>query len=159
MLLHSLPRTGEVHLSVPVPQRAEPMSLVERDDFVKQDQSRGIYFTQDWFLVGIIPESSGGIHVLHILALTKISGDNHDEYAFLYRINRLLFASPSECNRGLPTRGNHAPMWHTLMAPHVSPEIPNTLTVNEERFPILLVEAKGEQARVFSSCETFLERK
>nr|WMB96814.1 hypothetical protein [Solanum melongena]WMB97037.1 hypothetical protein [Solanum aethiopicum] len=34
-----------------------------RDDFVEQDRSRGIYFTQDWVsLLGVLPVASGGIH-------------------------------------------------------------------------------------------------
>ncbi|PHT72509.1 Ribulose bisphosphate carboxylase large chain [Capsicum annuum] len=33
-----------------------------RDDFVEQDRSRGIYFTQDWVsLPGVLPVASGGI--------------------------------------------------------------------------------------------------
>ncbi|TXG72683.1 hypothetical protein EZV62_001262 [Acer yangbiense] len=32
-----------------------------RDDFIEKDQSRGIYFTQDWvFLPGALPVASGG---------------------------------------------------------------------------------------------------
>ncbi|MCD9561232.1 hypothetical protein HAX54_020235 [Datura stramonium] len=32
-----------------------------RDDFVEQDRSRGIYFTQDWVsLPGVLPVASGG---------------------------------------------------------------------------------------------------
>ncbi|KAM3204613.1 hypothetical protein P3L10_028022 [Capsicum annuum] len=48
-----------------------------RDDFVEQDRSRGIYFTQDWVsLPGVIPVASGGIHVWHMPALTEIFGDD-----------------------------------------------------------------------------------
>jgi len=48
-----------------------------RDDFVEQDRSRGIYFTQDWVsLPGVLPVASGGIHVWHMPALTEIFGDD-----------------------------------------------------------------------------------
>ncbi|KAM3248450.1 hypothetical protein P3L10_010219 [Capsicum annuum] len=48
-----------------------------RDDFVEQDQSRGIYFTQDWVsLPGVQPVASGGIHIWHMPALTEIFGDD-----------------------------------------------------------------------------------
>ncbi|KAI5421744.1 hypothetical protein KIW84_045248 [Lathyrus oleraceus] len=48
-----------------------------RDDYIKKDRSRGIYFTQDWVsLPGVIPNASGGIHVWHMPALTEIFGDD-----------------------------------------------------------------------------------
>ncbi|KAF3622034.1 Ribulose bisphosphate carboxylase large chain [Capsicum annuum] len=48
-----------------------------RDDFVEQDRSCSIYFTQDWVsLPGVIPVASGGIHVWHMPALTEIFGDD-----------------------------------------------------------------------------------
>ncbi|CAN6483031.1 unnamed protein product [Victoria cruziana] len=47
------------------------------DDFIEKDQSRGIYFTQDWVSVpGVLPVASGGIHVWHMSALIKIFGDD-----------------------------------------------------------------------------------
>ncbi|CAN4087078.1 unnamed protein product [Withania somnifera] len=47
------------------------------DDFVEQDRSRGIYFTQDWvYLPGVLPMASGGIHVWHMPALTEIFRDD-----------------------------------------------------------------------------------
>uniref|UniRef100_A0A494GA69 Ribulose bisphosphate carboxylase large subunit C-terminal domain-containing protein n=1 Tax=Solanum lycopersicum TaxID=4081 RepID=A0A494GA69_SOLLC len=37
------------------------------DDFVEQDRSLGIYFTQDWVsLPGVLPVTSGVIHVWHM---------------------------------------------------------------------------------------------
>ncbi|XP_047257886.1 ribulose bisphosphate carboxylase large chain-like, partial [Capsicum annuum] len=48
-----------------------------RDDFVEQDRSCGICFTQDWVsLPGVLPVASGGIHVWHMLTLTEIFGDD-----------------------------------------------------------------------------------
>ncbi|KAB2048519.1 hypothetical protein ES319_A13G117900v1 [Gossypium barbadense] len=44
-----------------------------RDDFIEKDQSRGIYFTQDWVsMPGVLPVASGGINVWHMPALTEI---------------------------------------------------------------------------------------
>ncbi|KAH6559241.1 hypothetical protein KP509_1Z021900 [Ceratopteris richardii] len=48
-----------------------------RDDYIEKDRKRGIYFTQDWVsMPGVIPVASGGIHVWHMPALTKIFGDD-----------------------------------------------------------------------------------
>ncbi|TYG86316.1 hypothetical protein ES288_A13G124700v1 [Gossypium darwinii] len=44
-----------------------------RDDFIEKDQSRGIYFTQDWVsMPDVLPVASGGINVWHMPALTEI---------------------------------------------------------------------------------------
>jgi ribulose-bisphosphate carboxylase large chain len=48
-----------------------------RDDFIRKDRSRGIYFEQDWCsMPGVFPVASGGIHVWHIPALVEIFGDD-----------------------------------------------------------------------------------
>ncbi|EMS49955.1 Ribulose bisphosphate carboxylase large chain [Triticum urartu] len=48
-----------------------------RDDFIEKDRARGIFFTQDWVsMPGVISVASGGIHVWHMPALTKIFGDD-----------------------------------------------------------------------------------
>ncbi|MCD9643401.1 hypothetical protein HAX54_030850 [Datura stramonium] len=48
-----------------------------QDDFVEQDRSRGIYFTQDWVsLQGVLSVASGGIHVWNMPALIEIFGDD-----------------------------------------------------------------------------------
>ena len=48
-----------------------------REDFVKADKSRGIYFDQDYVsMPGVIPVASGGIHVWHIPELLHIFGDD-----------------------------------------------------------------------------------
>jgi ribulose-bisphosphate carboxylase large chain len=41
-----------------------------------KDRSRGIYFTQDWVSLGVMPVASGGIHVWHMPALVEIFGDD-----------------------------------------------------------------------------------
>jgi ribulose-bisphosphate carboxylase large chain len=47
------------------------------DDFIEKDQSRGIYFTQDWVsMPGVLTVASGGIHVWHMPTLTEIFGDD-----------------------------------------------------------------------------------
>ncbi|MBA0762682.1 hypothetical protein Gotri_012265 [Gossypium trilobum] len=47
------------------------------DDFIGKDQSRDIYFTQDWVsILGVLPVSSRGTHVWHIPDLTEIFGDD-----------------------------------------------------------------------------------
>ncbi|MFQ6634823.1 hypothetical protein Gotur_012256 [Gossypium turneri] len=60
-------------------ERDITLSFVDllRDDFIKKDQSRGIYFTQDWVsMPGVLSVASGGIHVWYMPALTKIFGDD-----------------------------------------------------------------------------------
>ncbi|KAF6161610.1 hypothetical protein GIB67_009489 [Kingdonia uniflora] len=48
-----------------------------RDDLIEKDQTRSIYFTQDWVsLLGVLPMASGGIHVWHMPALTEIFEDD-----------------------------------------------------------------------------------
>ncbi|KAM3289941.1 hypothetical protein P3S67_018230 [Capsicum chacoense] len=48
-----------------------------RDDFVEQDRSCGIYFTQDWIsLPGVLPVDSRGIHIWHMPTLIEIFGDD-----------------------------------------------------------------------------------
>uniref|UniRef100_A0A803L2M4 Ribulose bisphosphate carboxylase large subunit C-terminal domain-containing protein n=1 Tax=Chenopodium quinoa TaxID=63459 RepID=A0A803L2M4_CHEQI len=48
-----------------------------RDGYTEKDRSRGIYFTQSWVSTpGVLPVASGGIHVWHMLALTKIFEDD-----------------------------------------------------------------------------------
>ncbi|PHT98331.1 Ribulose bisphosphate carboxylase large chain [Capsicum chinense] len=47
------------------------------DDFIEQDRSRGICFTQDWVsFPGVLPVALRGIHVWHMLTLTEIFGDD-----------------------------------------------------------------------------------
>ncbi|MBA0679439.1 hypothetical protein Goari_011205, partial [Gossypium aridum] len=47
------------------------------DDFIGKDRSRDIYFTQDWVsMLGVLPVSSEGTHVWHMLALIEIFGDD-----------------------------------------------------------------------------------
>ncbi|RMG64267.1 MAG: ribulose-bisphosphate carboxylase large subunit [Calditrichaeota bacterium] len=48
-----------------------------RNDFVKRDLSRGIFFDQPWVsMPGVMPVASGGIHVWHIPELVEIFGDD-----------------------------------------------------------------------------------
>ncbi|KAK4349167.1 hypothetical protein RND71_031922 [Anisodus tanguticus] len=48
-----------------------------RDNFVEQDRSRDIYFTQDWVsLPGVLPVASRVIHVWQMTALNEIFGDD-----------------------------------------------------------------------------------
>ncbi len=48
-----------------------------RENFVKRDMSRGIYFDQDWVSIpAVMPVASGGIHVWHIPELIRIFGDD-----------------------------------------------------------------------------------
>ncbi|KAL5098125.1 hypothetical protein RYX36_002452 [Vicia faba] len=48
------------------------------NDYIEKDKSCSIHFTQDWVsLPGLIPVASGGIHVWHMHALTKIFGDDY----------------------------------------------------------------------------------
>ena len=48
-----------------------------RDEFIKEDRSRGLFFDQDWgSMPGVIPVASGGIHVWHMPALVAIFGDD-----------------------------------------------------------------------------------
>ena len=48
-----------------------------RDDFVKADKSKGIYFDQPYVsMPGVLPVASGGIHVWHIPELVSIFGDD-----------------------------------------------------------------------------------
>ena len=50
---------------------------IMRDEFVKEDRSRGIFFDQDWgSMPGVMPVASGGIHVWHMPALVNIFGDD-----------------------------------------------------------------------------------
>ncbi|KAK4362678.1 hypothetical protein RND71_017919 [Anisodus tanguticus] len=47
------------------------------DDYVEQDQSHDIYFTQDWVsLPGVLTVASRGIHIWHMSALTEIFEDD-----------------------------------------------------------------------------------
>ncbi|PSO56447.1 MAG: ribulose-bisphosphate carboxylase large subunit [Cyanobacteria bacterium QH_8_48_120] len=48
-----------------------------RENYIEQDSSRGIYFTQDWASTpGVMPVASGGIHIWHMPALVEIFGDD-----------------------------------------------------------------------------------
>ncbi len=48
-----------------------------RENKVKRDLSRGIYFDQDWVsMPAVMPVASGGIHVWHIPELVRIFGDD-----------------------------------------------------------------------------------
>jgi ribulose-bisphosphate carboxylase large chain len=48
-----------------------------RDEFIKEDRSRGIFFDQDFgSMPGVMPVASGGIHVWHMPALVNIFGDD-----------------------------------------------------------------------------------
>ncbi len=48
-----------------------------RENAVKADKSRGLYFDQDWHTMpGMFPVASGGIHVWHIPELLHIFGDD-----------------------------------------------------------------------------------
>ena len=50
---------------------------IMRDEFIKEDRSRGIFFDQDWgSMPGVFPVASGGIHVWHMPALVNIFGDD-----------------------------------------------------------------------------------
>ncbi len=60
-------------------ERGITMGFVDllRENYVEQDKSRGIYFTQDWAsLPGVMAVASGGIHVWHMPALVEIFGDD-----------------------------------------------------------------------------------
>ncbi|KAM3359546.1 hypothetical protein P3S68_019257 [Capsicum galapagoense] len=47
------------------------------DDFVEQDRSCAIYFTQDWVsLPGVLPVDSRGTHIWHMPTLSEIFGDD-----------------------------------------------------------------------------------
>jgi len=59
--------------------RAVTLGFVDlmREDYVEEDRSRGVFFTQDYAsLPGVMPVASGGIHVWHMPALVEIFGDN-----------------------------------------------------------------------------------
>lgn len=48
-----------------------------RDNYIKEDRNRGIFFDQDWgHMPGLFPVASGGIHVWHMPALVSIFGDD-----------------------------------------------------------------------------------
>jgi ribulose-bisphosphate carboxylase large chain len=48
-----------------------------RDEYVEQDRSRGVFFTQNWAsLPAVMPVASGGIHIWHMPALVDIFGDD-----------------------------------------------------------------------------------
>jgi ribulose-bisphosphate carboxylase large chain len=48
-----------------------------RENYIEQDRSKGIYFTQDWASMGgVMAVASGGIHVWHMPALVEIFGDD-----------------------------------------------------------------------------------
>jgi ribulose-bisphosphate carboxylase large chain len=48
-----------------------------RENYIEEDRSRGIFFTQDWAsMPGVMPVASGGIHVWHMPALVEIFGDD-----------------------------------------------------------------------------------
>jgi ribulose-bisphosphate carboxylase large chain len=48
-----------------------------RENYIEEDRSRGIFFTQDWAsMPGVFPVASGGIHVWHMPALVEIFGDD-----------------------------------------------------------------------------------
>ncbi|MEW6729271.1 MAG: form I ribulose bisphosphate carboxylase large subunit [Pseudomonadota bacterium] len=50
---------------------------IMREEYVKEDRSRGIFFDQDFaYMAGMIPVASGGIHVWHMPALVSIFGDD-----------------------------------------------------------------------------------
>ena len=60
-------------------ERGITMGFVDllRENYIEQDKSRGIYFTQDWAsLPGVMAVASGGIHVWHMPALVEIFGDD-----------------------------------------------------------------------------------
>jgi hypothetical protein len=59
--------------------RAGTLGFVDllRENYVEQDKSRGVYFTQDWASMGgVMAVASGGIHVWHMPALVEIFGDD-----------------------------------------------------------------------------------
>jgi ribulose-bisphosphate carboxylase large chain len=59
--------------------RAVTLGFVDlmREDYVEEDRSRGVFFTQDYAsLPGVMPVASGGIHVWHMPALVEIFGDD-----------------------------------------------------------------------------------
>ncbi|MHC5832001.1 MAG: RuBisCO large subunit C-terminal-like domain-containing protein, partial [Nostoc sp.] len=50
-------------------ERGITMGFVDllRENYIEQDKSRGIYFTQDWAsLPGVMAVASGGIHIWHM---------------------------------------------------------------------------------------------
>jgi len=48
-----------------------------REDSIRADRNRGIYFDQEWAsLPAVMPAASGGIHVWHMPALVEIFGDD-----------------------------------------------------------------------------------
>ena len=60
-------------------ERGITMGFVDlmREDYVEEDRSRGIFFTQDYAsMPGVMPVASGGIHVWHMPALVEIFGDD-----------------------------------------------------------------------------------
>ncbi|NEO26818.1 MAG: ribulose-bisphosphate carboxylase large subunit, partial [Kamptonema sp. SIO4C4] len=60
-------------------ERGITMGFVDlmREDFIEEDRSRGIFFTQDWAsMPGVFPVASGGIHVWHMPALVEIFSDD-----------------------------------------------------------------------------------
>ncbi|MEB3337109.1 MAG: RuBisCO large subunit C-terminal-like domain-containing protein, partial [Leptolyngbyaceae bacterium] len=59
--------------------KAITMGFVDllRENYIEQDKSRGIYFTQDWAsMPGVMAVASGGIHIWHMPALVEIFGDD-----------------------------------------------------------------------------------
>ena len=59
--------------------RAGTLGFVDllRENYIEQDKSRGVYFTQDWAsMPGVMAVASGGIHVWHMPALVEIFGDD-----------------------------------------------------------------------------------
>ena len=59
--------------------RASTLGWIDimRDEFIKEDRSRGIFFDQDFgSMPGVMPVASGGIHVWHMPALVNIFGDD-----------------------------------------------------------------------------------
>jgi ribulose-bisphosphate carboxylase large chain len=59
--------------------RAGTLGFVDllRENYIEQDKSRGVYFTQDWASMGgVMAVASGGIHVWHMPALVEIFGDD-----------------------------------------------------------------------------------
>ncbi|KAL3524591.1 hypothetical protein ACH5RR_012963 [Cinchona calisaya] len=85
MLTKALHLSGGDHIHAgtvvgkPKGERGITLGFVDllRNDFIEKDQTRNIYFTQDWVsLLGVLPVVSGGIHIWHMPALTEIFEDD-----------------------------------------------------------------------------------
>ena len=70
-----------IHSSIVVLEGEHEMTMgfvdLLYDDFIEKDQSRNIFFTQDWVsMPDVISSASEDIHVWHMPALIETFGDD-----------------------------------------------------------------------------------